>query len=160
MLGLTYFKIKEPLGWSPYGYLVVMGFLSIGLVIMRIISYFVYGKRKREFLRQRKEILENGVCVSGKVIDTKTMDRIFRLDRDSSIGRTQIYHDYIVLVEFEYHGSNIQYWTPELAFDGKKLASDVVDVYIYKDQYYVDDFKIKSKYLKKWSIFWGEGNGD
>lgn len=156
MLGLTNLRIKDPTGWTPDGYLTAMGFLSLGLMFEVGISYFSYGKYKKEFLNQRREILENGVCVSGKVIDTKTIDRFFGYD---SNGKRDMYQDYIVLVEFENKGRKIQYWTPELAFNGEKLTSDVVSVYSYKDKYYVDDFEIDSKYIKKWSTHFGKGIG-
>lgn len=136
----TSFKISNPSGWAPYGYLAVMGFMCIGLAFSVLFLYNGYRKKKL-FLTKKKNILENGISIPGKVIDTKEV--VYRYESNSAnLRRASFSYRYYALVEFNYNGQTITYWTPELSFNEKNLISPNVLVHIYNDEYYIDDFQL------------------
>lgn len=140
MTAFTSFKISNPSGWAPFGYLAVMGFMGIALAISILLLYNGY-RKKKIFLTKKKNILENGISIPGKVIDTKEV--VYKYESNSAnLRRTSFSYRYYALVEFNYNGQTITYWTPELSFNGKDLISSDISVHIYNDEYYIDDFQL------------------
>lgn len=109
-----------------------------------------------------KTIKENGIKIKGtiKKIETTNKDdykktlfkrasffRRKKLSLPGGTGGYREYYDYAV-VEFIYKNETKIVNTPYLDFGEKDLISKDVDVFIYEDKVYVDNFKIKREEIK------------
>ncbi len=117
-------------------------------------------KRNRNIARTIKE---NGTKVKGtiKKIETTHKDdyknslfkraSFFRRKKESLPGGTDSYREYYdyAVVEYTYKNETKTINTPYLDFWEKDLISNDVDVFIYEDKVYVDNFKIKREDIKK-----------
>ena len=109
-----------------------------------------------------KTIINNGIKVTGKIISIETTKsanyknsmfkkasffrrKIIRLDDDL---RTIEHYDY-AKVEYKYKDKTYNIDTPYLEFCPKYLKEKTVDVYIYNNLCYVDNFKIDTKKNEK-----------
>ncbi len=104
-----------------------------------------------------RKIINNGIKVQGKIICIETVykrnnkDSLFRKAlfarrKVVEVGndKTRPYYDY-AKVEYEYNGTTYDINTPYIFFYPNDLINNNVDVYIYDDMCYVDNFKIDNE---------------
>lgn len=141
-LMLISLRINNPEGWAPNGFLAAMGFMTIWLTTMGIFWYIQF-KKAKAFIERRDNIINNGKKITGIISDTK--DNI-TYSRDSD-GDSHTNHNYFIKVTFVDNEQQIDFWTPQVSFNPKRLTETDVDIYSYNGEYYVNNFKIK-----KWGI--------
>ncbi len=124
------------------------GLLFTLVFMLLFMGFFVFAclrgnKKKQEFIKRRNTIMECGTMVRGKVADTKY----------DLVGERKSRHArFFAKVVFWYNGENREYWKPELNFNAVDLCAsgDIeADVYVYNDEYYVDNFTIEGFVSKK-----------
>lgn len=145
----------------------------IGVLLLSIFSVFTYvgianiinSSRNRKLAKQ---IMDNGVKVKGKVVSIEKTEKInyknslfkralfFRRKvlRYGKDKRISLYH--YAKVEYTYNEKTYNVDTPYIDFYPDDLKDKEVDVYIYNDLCYVDNYKIdRDKLLnerRKWKI--------
>lgn len=137
-IGLISLRISKPEGWAPNGFLAAMGFMTIWLTIIGIFWYIQFTKTKA-FIKRRDNIINNGKKLSGIISDTKD-ELSYSSDGD---GNRRVTHNYFIKVTFVDNEKQTDFWTPQLAFNPKRLTATDVDIYSHNGEHYVDNFKIK-----------------
>ena len=158
LLGLVSFGIKYILGKSNTTELfLVIAILAPAALLWLAIPYINIknSKRNREIARIIKE---NGFKVKGFISKFKITHKyefkkatFFRHKKINLLGGTKSryeYYDYAV-VEYEYKGETKIVNTPYLDFYEKDLISKDVDVFIYEDKVYIDNFQINTEKIER-----------
>lgn len=124
------------------GIIIIFGLLFFGIPISFI--YFCYrnihrAKIKRE---EAKKIIENGIKVQGKIIDVRT-EKVYERNRTVDGGETTTlrYH-YHLIVEYSNDGNIYTIESPSVNFHPDYLISKSVDVYLYENSFYIDNFQL------------------
>ena len=146
-LYLVFIAIKEYIE-GKYDFIVL---LSLGILLLSIafssgycgISNYINSKRNRKLA---KEIKEKGKKVKGKVKEILTTEKT---DYKHSIFKRASYFEgsYYKYAKVKYNYNNKEYTieTPYLNFYLDDLKNKDVDVYIYEDMCYVDNYDITKK---------------
>lgn len=113
-------------------YAAFLAILVVDILIM-LCCGFAFNKRKK-FLERKKEIIRNGLKVSGKIIGEELINAY-----EDTHGR--IKYDRCLNIEYFYSNRKMTYQTPAISFSKQDLISDDVDVYIFESEIYVDNFK-------------------
>ena len=138
LLNIIYLKITAPNGFtSDAAFVATIAFMIVWFVITIYFKELFYKKRK-EVIDKRDEIIKNGELVKGIIVD---ISQTVSYSRDSENRVRKSIHNTPV-VNFEYKGENVEYYTSEITFNPRKLISNEVDVYIYDGEHYVGGFKI------------------
>lgn len=116
--------------------------LVLTLIILLSLSYYLGIYKKKKFILRRDEILQNGIHVTGNIISKK---RIY-YKTDSQGNR---YHHYYVIVKLNKNNQDITINSPWLSFDPDYISSDLVDVYMYNDEYYITNYRIDNEEMQK-----------
>lgn len=121
------------------GIVIIFGFLFFGISISFI--YFCYGnirnaKIKRE---EAKKIIENGIKVQGRITDIRTK-KVY--ERKLTRETTTLRYHYHLIVEYLNDGKTYTIESPSVNFHPDYLTSKSVDVYLYENSFYVDNFQL------------------
>lgn len=136
----------------------VTPFLAVGIIIPYI--NIKNSKKNREIV---EIIKEKGTKVKGTI---KKIKKEYNYDYNNSLfkkasffrrkksffpGGVGSYDEYYesAIVEYEYKGETKIINTPYLSFHKEDLTSKDVDVFIYDDKVYVDNYKIKREEIKR-----------
>ena len=106
-----------------------------------------------------KEIIENGVKVPGKIIRIKTEN--FRDDKNTyfkraayhrpfHLGGGKIVYYHYAIVQYTFKGKKHTIKSPSLWLYHEYLLSKDVDVYLYEDKYYIDNYKLNNSKIKSY----------
>lgn len=141
VLGLKQLMDEE----TSIGVLIIFELLFLGIP-----SVFIYKNHKdihnaKLNRKKAKEIIENGIKVQGKIIDT----RMERVDVASATEKPRYCYYYHLIVEYT---NNMEIYTiesPRVNFHPDYLISKDVDVYLYENGFYIDNFKLDLNEMEK-----------
>ena len=136
-----YIAIKQSLEEKEFVLIYVAIFLFIVSILFLLISYYFGIYKKKKFMLRRDKILQNGIHVVGKII---SKERVYY--SKTSSGRMKIY--YYVRVKFN-NNKEIIIDSPWLNFHPDYITSDLVDVYIYNNEYYITNYRLDTESMLK-----------
>lgn len=141
MIFFTVLKIKDPDNWAPYGYLMAMGFTFLWTWGVFGFAYYITIKPRAMFLKEKKEILNNGKKINGEIIDAREEIKTYVNGKPSEWR-------YYVKVKVEDNFEEKTFWTPALLFNPANLLSKSVLVCEYNNKYFVEVFQISDNPIK------------
>lgn len=123
----------------PIGITILVELVCFGIAIGLVYISYRYIQKASINQKEAKEIIENGIKVKGKIIDTKTEIKAYNEVRD---GNTYVVYKkyYSFIVEYINNGNKYEVKTPSVNFHPDYLISKEVDVYLYGSRFYVDNF--------------------
>lgn len=143
--------------------LIIVGSLCLAFII--ICSMLIYRNIYCVNLNNKitKEIIENGEKVTGKIVRIKEE---YQFDKNSTYFKKANYfrrfktiryganneradYYYYAIVQYNYNGKKHIVKSPSLNFSPNYLKSKDIDIWVYKDKYYIDNYKINISKLKK-----------
>ncbi|MDD2376985.1 MAG: hypothetical protein PHD15_06220 [Clostridia bacterium] len=135
MIFLTVLKIKDPNNWAPYGYLIAMCFMFFWTWIAFAFAYYMTIKPRYLFLKEKKDILNNGNMINGEIIDNKKEVKLYVNGKPGAWR-------YYAKIKLNEGLEEKTFWTPELLFNPNNLLTNNVLVYKYNNKYYTTGFEI------------------
>ncbi len=128
-----------------YGQYIGLGVIGVLLCVFGYIS-ISNALQKKDFVRSRIRIKSFGTKVRGKVVSIER--------QNNGIGNDNFVR-YRAMVAFFVNGEEVRCRTPELNFCPDKLsAGDTeADVYIYQNEYYIDNFSMGNKHVSAWDTY-------
>lgn len=107
----------------------------IVITLLFIIIAYLYTRQTIKFMKEKKQILKNGIKVEGTVKDEYVEESYSHGNSTSKL--------FFMIVEYTYNGKKETYITPQVNFTFYQLKDTNVDVYIYNDKVFVTNFKLK-----------------
>lgn len=110
-----------------------MLFITLVFVILTIFSI----KEKIKFNNEKREILNNGIKIEGKVKREYVEETTSAPDIEHGAMKS-IY----MIIEYQYNNEIKNYITPQVEFRFDQLSDESVDVYVHNSKIFVTNFKI------------------
>ncbi len=118
------------------------------VVLFMSLSNIINALRNRKVV---KEIIDKGIKIPGEIIATPTSysndynNSIFKratyIRKFPPLGSKKISLYYFAIIKYKYKGIEYKTKTPSLNFYPEYLVNNSVDVFIYNDKVYVDNYK-------------------
>ena len=124
-------------------------FILVIIVILILLSFLCYDFIKDivtaiKTTKTADKIIEEGQKVPGKIIDIIEEKEVYHDDEG-----TRVIRSYYVKVEYELNDKKITIKSPKLEFHPNYLLDNNVDVYLYQEKYYIDNYKIDEAKIKE-----------
>lgn len=154
IIALIMFMIMLSVGWIEIKQLIdeeisIGLFIMSGIIFMGVPGVFVYytcksiytAKANRE---KSKEIIENGIKVPGIIREVK---EDYEQYTDTN-GHLRSRYYYYLIVEYTNNWNKCTVESPRINFHPDYLRSKEVDVYLYEDSFYIDNFILDTEKME------------
>lgn len=134
-----YMKDKE----SILLYIAIILFIT--LIILLCFSYYFGIYKKKKFISKRDKILQKGIHIIGTVISKNSICP----SRNEFERKNRRYYYYVTVSFTNNNKEEVVVDSPWLTFHPNYISSDLVDVYLYNEDYYITNYRIDTEKMQK-----------